>query len=78
MMCGLWISSLIQTGQGRAFKVLNIVDEYTREHIGCVVDRSINAAGVVELLDVTALEVVWADFFEPVDLSVFPVYPGMG
>ena len=40
--------------QGKAFKVCNIVDEYTREHIGFVVDRSVDATKVSELLDVTA------------------------
>lgn len=40
--------------QGKAFKVCNIVDEYTREHIGFVVDLSVDATKVSELLDVTA------------------------
>ncbi|QQB47821.1 hypothetical protein I6I10_05805 [Corynebacterium glucuronolyticum] len=32
----------------------NIIDEYTREHIGFILERSIDAVKVTELLDVVA------------------------
>lgn len=40
--------------RGKAFKVCNIIDEYTREHIGFILERSIDAVKVTELLDVVA------------------------
>jgi putative transposase len=40
-----------QTGDGRALKVLNIVDEFTRESLVMLVDRSIDADTVVETLE---------------------------
>lgn len=40
----------------RAFKVCNIIDEFTREHIGFAVARSLGAKDVVELLDITMIE----------------------
>lgn len=40
----------------RTFKVCNIIDEFTREHIAFRIDRSLSARDVVELLDVTMLE----------------------
>lgn len=40
--------------QGKAFKVCSIIGEYTREHIGFFMDRSVDATKVTELLDLTA------------------------
>jgi putative transposase len=40
-----------QTGDGRALKVLNIVDEFTRESLVMLVERSIDADTVVETLE---------------------------
>ena len=40
-----------QTGDGRALKVLNIVDEFTRESLVMLVGRSIDADTVVETLE---------------------------
>lgn len=37
--------------QGKAFKICNVIDEFTREHVGFEVGRSITAVGVIELLD---------------------------
>lgn len=42
--------------RGRSIKVCNVTYEFTREHIGWVVDSSIDAAKVVELLDVIVCE----------------------
>ncbi|PRQ10272.1 IS3 family transposase, partial [Corynebacterium sp. 13CS0277] len=42
--------------QGKPIKVLNVIDEFTRECLGAVVDRSIPAEQVVELLDVLSCE----------------------
>ena len=39
---------------GRSIKVCNVMDEFTREHVGFTVDSTIDAAAVVELLDVIA------------------------
>jgi putative transposase len=44
------------TVDGRTLKLLNIVDEYTRESPGIVVDRSIDADKVVATLDCIALQ----------------------
>jgi putative transposase len=44
------------TADGRTLKLLNIVDEYTRECPAIVVDRSINADRVVAVLDRLAIE----------------------
>ncbi len=44
------------TADGRTLKLLNIVDEYTRECPAIVVDRSIDADKVVATLDRLALE----------------------
>jgi putative transposase len=44
------------TADGRILKLLNIVDEYTREAPAIVVDRSIDADRVVATLDRLALE----------------------
>jgi putative transposase len=43
------------TKDGRTIKLLNIVDEFTREAIGIVVDRSIDADKVVSTLETLAL-----------------------
>ena len=40
---------------GHAFKVCNVIDEFTREHIGFIVDCRIDASTVTELLDVITL-----------------------
>lgn len=39
------------TTDGRVVKLLNIIDEYTREHLASLADRSIDAQGVVSVLD---------------------------
>ncbi len=41
---------------GRSIKVCNVMDEFTREHVGFTADSAIDAAAVVELLDVIACE----------------------
>jgi len=43
------------TSDGRTLKILNIIDEFTREAIDIVVDRSIDADKVVDVLDTLAL-----------------------
>jgi len=40
-----------QTTDGRMLKLLNVIDEYTRECLAIDVDRSIDADGVVRCLD---------------------------
>jgi putative transposase len=44
------------TADGRTLKMLNVVDEFTREALAIDVDRSINADGVVDVLDRLALQ----------------------
>lgn len=39
-----------RTEDGRSFRILNIIDEYTRECVGCLVKRRINSFDVLELL----------------------------
>jgi putative transposase len=39
------------TADGRTVKMLNVIDEFTREALAIVVDRSIDADGVVDVLD---------------------------
>lgn len=39
------------TADGRTLKMLNVIDEFTREALAIEVDRSINADGVVDVLD---------------------------
>lgn len=39
------------TRSGTALKLLNIIDEYSREHLATLVDRSIDARGVIAALD---------------------------
>lgn len=56
MMCGRSIVNLILTGTQKSFKICNVIDEFTGEHIGFRLDKSINAAAVVELLDVIACQ----------------------
>lgn len=41
---------MCRTEDGRAFRILNIVDEFTRECIGCLVQRRINSFDVLEFL----------------------------
>ena len=45
-----------QTTDGRMLKLLNVIDEYTRECLAIDVDRSIDADGVVRCLDRLAAE----------------------
>ena len=44
------------TWHGKTIKICNIIDEYTREHVAFVVDRKLDAASVIELLDLACLE----------------------
>jgi putative transposase len=39
------------TADGRTLKMLNVIDEFTREALAIEVDRSIDADGVVAVLD---------------------------
>ncbi len=39
-----------RTTDGRAFKILNIIDEYTRECLAILVARKIKAQDVIDLL----------------------------
>ncbi len=41
---------MCRTEDGRAFRILNVVDEFTRECIGCLVQRRINSFDVLEFL----------------------------
>jgi putative transposase len=43
------------TADGRTIKMLNVIDEFTREALAIDVDRAINADGVVDVLDRPAL-----------------------
>ncbi|WP_131816198.1 integrase core domain-containing protein, partial [Mycolicibacterium porcinum] len=43
------------TADGRTLKMLNVIDEFTREALAIEVDRSIDADGVVAVLDRLAL-----------------------
>lgn len=45
-----------QTADGRQLKLLNVIDEYSRECLAIDVDRSIDADGVVRCLERLALE----------------------
>lgn len=40
-----------QTADGRTLKLLNVIDEFTREALAISVERSINADGVVACLE---------------------------
>ena len=44
------------TADGRTLKMLNVIDEFTREALAINVDRSIDADGVVAVLDHLALQ----------------------
>ena len=44
------------TADGRTMKMLNVIDEFTREALAIEVDRSIDADGVVDVLDRLALK----------------------
>jgi len=44
------------TADGRQIKLLNVIDEFTRECLAIDIDRSIDADGVVAVLDRLALE----------------------
>ncbi len=37
--------------QGKSFKICNVINEFTRAHVGFEVARSITAVGVIDLLD---------------------------
>ncbi len=39
-----------RTADGRSFKILNVIDEYSRECVGCLVKRKINSWDVLEYL----------------------------
>jgi putative transposase len=45
-----------QTSDGRMLKLLNVIDEYTRECLAIDIDRSIDADGVVRCLERLAAE----------------------
>ncbi|HVQ98589.1 MAG TPA: integrase core domain-containing protein [Mycobacterium sp.] len=45
----------VSTADGRTIKMLNVIDEYTREALAIEVDRSIDADGVVDVLNRLAL-----------------------
>lgn len=42
--------------KGRAIKICNIIDEFTREHVSFAVGRALKAKDVIELLDLACLE----------------------
>ncbi|MBS4730541.1 IS3 family transposase [Mycobacterium sp. SM1] len=44
------------TADGRTLKMLNVIDEFTREALAIEVDRAIDADGVVDVLDRLALQ----------------------
>ncbi len=39
-----------QTSNGKSFRILNILDEYSRECLACVVERQITSQTVLEAL----------------------------
>lgn len=39
-----------RTEDGRAFRILNVIDEYSRESVGCLIQRKINSFDVLEYL----------------------------
>ena len=53
--CGPLISSLIRIGRGRVFKVCNVIDEFTRQHLALRVERRMGAVDVIEMLDLAVL-----------------------
>jgi putative transposase len=50
-MSGRWTTSSIKTLDGRILKLLNVVDEHTREALTITVDRRIDADATVAVLD---------------------------
>ena len=56
MWCGPWIPLFDTTADGRTLKLLNVIDEYTRESPAILVDRRIDADDVVAVLDRLRLE----------------------
>lgn len=44
------------TWHPKTIKICNIIDEYTREHFAFAVDRKLDAASALELLDLACLE----------------------
>lgn len=49
--CGHWTSSSIATTRAKPFKICNVIDEFTREHVGFEVARSITATAAIDLLE---------------------------
>ena len=49
-MSGATTSSRIRTVDGRAYRTLNIIDEYTREALMIRVDRKLNSIDVLDAL----------------------------
>lgn len=49
--CGHWTSSSIATTRAKPFKICNVIDEFTREHVGFEVARSITPIAVIDLLE---------------------------
>ena len=39
-----------RTEDGRSFRILNVIDEYSRESVGCLIQRKINSFDVLEYL----------------------------
>ena len=56
------------TVDGRTLKLLNVIDEFTRECLAIEVDRSIDADGVVRVLDRLALQRGMAPAFVRFDI----------
>ncbi|WP_216452449.1 hypothetical protein [Arcanobacterium phocae] len=44
------------TWHGKMIKICHIIDEYTREHVTFAIDRRLDVASVIELLDPVSLE----------------------
>ena len=44
------------TADGRTLKMLNVIDEFTREALAIQVDRTIDSDGVVAVMDDLALQ----------------------
>ena len=55
MSYGRWTFQYDTTAEGRTVKMLNVIDEFTREALAIDVDRSIDADSVVDVLDRLAL-----------------------
>jgi len=49
-MCGAREVMMARTEEGRAFRILTIIDEYTRECLAILVDRRITSQDVIEQL----------------------------